>query len=97
MSCDLAGQEIRLLGDMCRDDNILSAYVGDDLKDLHSFTAAMILDIPYDEFRSRYKSQDPAIAEEANRVRQSGKICWFASSYGAMAPKIAEGLGITED
>lgn len=97
VSCDLAGQEIRLLGDMCRDDNILSAYVGDDLKDLHSFTAAMILDIPYDEFRSRYKSQDPAIAEEANRVRQSGKICWFASSYGAMAPKIAEGLGITED
>ena len=96
MSCDLAGQEIRLLADMSRDENMMSAYMGDDLKDLHSFTAAMVLGIPYDEFRTRYKSEDPAIAEAAYNARQNGKITFFASSYGAMAPKIAEGLGIED-
>lgn len=96
VSCDLAGQEIRLLADMSRDENMMSAYMGDDLKDLHSFTAAMILGIPYEEFRARYKSEDPAISGPANDARQSGKITFFASSYGAMAPKIAEGLGIAE-
>lgn len=96
VSCDLAGQEIRLLADMSRDENMMSAYMGENLKDLHSFTAAMILGIPYDEFRARYKSEDPAISGPADDARQSGKITFFASSYGAMAPKIAEGLGITE-
>lgn len=97
VSCDLAGQEIRLLADMSRDENMMSAYMGDNLKDLHSFTAAMILDIPYEEFRARYKSEDPAISGPANEARQNGKITFFASSYGAMAPKIAEGLGTTEE
>ena len=97
VSCDLAGQEIRLLADMSRDANMMSAYMGDDLKDLHSFTAAMILGISYEEFRARYKSDDPVVAAEANEARQHGKICFFASSYGAMAPKIAEGLGVTEE
>lgn len=96
VSCDLAGQEIRLLADMSRDENMMAAYKGDNLKDLHSFTAAMILDIPYDEFRARYKSEDPAVSGPANEARQNGKVTFFASSYGAMAPKIAEGLGITE-
>ncbi len=97
VSCDLAGQEIRLLADMSRDENMMSAYMGDDLKDLHSFTAAMVLGIPYDEFRARYKSEDPAVAEAAYEARQNGKITFFASSYGAMAPKIAEGLGIEDE
>ena len=96
VSCDLAGQEIRLLADMSRDPNMMSAYMGDDLKDLHSFTAAMILGISYEEFRARYKSSDEAVASAANEARQVGKTTFFASSYGAMAPKIAEGLGVDE-
>lgn len=96
VSLDLAGQEIRLLADMSRDPNMMSAYMGDNLKDLHSFTAAMILGIPYDEFRARYKSEDVAVSGPANAARQNGKVTFFASSYGAMAPKIAEGLGIAE-
>jgi len=97
VSLDLAGQEIRLLGDYSRDENIMSAYIGDPPKDLHSFTAAMILGVSYDEFRARYKSEDPEVAAEANKARQSAKVVFFASSYGAMAPKIALGLGISEE
>ena len=97
VSCDLAGQEIRLLGDYSRDPNIMSAYIGDPPKDLHSFTAAMILGVSYDEFRERYKSEDEAVATVANAARQNGKTTFFASTYGAMAPKIALGLGISEE
>ena len=96
VSLDLAGQEIRLMADMSRDENMMSAYMGDNPRDLHSFTAAMILGIPYEEFRARYKSEDEAVAAEANSARQTGKTTFFASTYGAMAPKIAEGLGIDQ-
>lgn len=97
VSLDLAGQEIRLLGDYSRDENIMSAYMGDDIKDLHSFTAAMILKVSYEEFRKRYKSEDLSVAQEADRARQAAKVVFFASSYGAMAPKIALGLGVSEE
>lgn len=97
VSLDLAGQEIRLLGDYSRDENIMSAYIGDPPRDLHSFTAAMILGLSYEEFRARFESKDEAIASEANLARQRGKTVFFASSYGAMAPKIALGLGISEE
>lgn len=97
VSLDLAGQEIRLLGDYSRDENIMAAYIGDPPKDLHSFTAAMILGVSYEEFRSRYESKDEKVAAEANLARQRGKTVFFASSYGAMAPKIALGLGVTEE
>ena len=96
VSLDLAGQEIRLLGDYSRDENILSAYIGDPPKDLHSFTAAMILGVTYEAFREQYESEDKAIAEKANLARQSGKTTFFASSYGAMAPKIGMSLGVSE-
>lgn len=96
VSLDLVGQEIRLLAELSGDQNMMSAYVGDHLKDLHSFTAAMILGIPYDEFWARYTSEDKAVADAADKVRKVAKVVFFASSYGAMAPKIAEGLGIAE-
>lgn len=96
LSCDESGQEIRLLADLSGDENMLSAYIGDNLKDLHSFTAAMILGVSYEEFRSRFTSADKEVAEAAAKARQVGKTVFFASSYGAMAKKIAEGLGVSE-
>ena len=97
VSLDCGSQELRLLADMSRDENMLSAYVGDNLKDLHSFTAAMILGISYDEFRARYKSKDHDVAAEANKARQVGKVVAFSSSYGAMAAKISESLGVSTE
>lgn len=97
VSLDLAGQEIRLLGDYSRDENIMAAYIGDPPKDLHSFTAAMILGVSYEEFRSKYESEDEPVSRTANKARQDGKTTFFASSYGAMAPKIALGLGVKEE
>lgn len=96
VSLDLAGQEIRLLGDYSRDENIMAAYIGDPPKDLHSFTAAMIQGVTYDEFREKYKSKDEAVAAKANAARQAGKITFFSASFGAMAGKIGLSLGVDE-
>jgi DNA polymerase-1 len=96
VSCDLSGQEIRLLAEMSGDKNMLSAYLSDPPRDLHSFTAAMIQGVSYEEFRARLESPDEAVAAAAAEARQIGKIVFFASSYGAGAAKIAETLGVDE-
>lgn len=97
VSLDESAQEIRILGDLSGDKNIKASYDKKSPKDLHSFTASMILNVSYDEFMLRRKSEDKAIAAAADAARQNGKVTFFASSYGAMAPKIAEGLGITKE
>ncbi len=97
VSCDLAGQEIRLLAEESRDSNMLSAYIGEDKKDLHSFTAAMIKGVSYEAFRAEYTSPDKAISKPANDIRNYGKTTFFASAYGSMAPTIALKLGVEEE
>lgn len=40
MSCDFAGQELRLMAGQSLDKNMMDCYVGDNLKDIHSITAS---------------------------------------------------------
>jgi DNA polymerase I-like protein with 3'-5' exonuclease and polymerase domains/5'-3' exonuclease len=40
---DFSGQELRLIAEYSQDPNMLACYVGNDLKDMHSLTAAGIL------------------------------------------------------
>lgn len=108
VSLDLAGQEIRLMGEYSQDPNIMAAYIGDPPKDLHSFTAAMIMGLTYEDYRRMYDEEEAAykaaksrgedgVKGPAMKARDSGKTTFFASLYGAMAPKIALGLGISEE
>lgn len=97
VSLDESGQEVRLLSEMSGDVNLRSCFVGENLKDTHSITAAMILDVPYEEFITRKNSDDKDVATEANTARQNGKTTFFAVNYGSMAPKVAETLGISEE
>lgn len=99
VSLDESAQEIRQAADYCRDPNLLSCYLGtkDQLRDVHSIVACRIAGCSYDEFRARLTGRDPDIAAEASAIRGIAKICNFASLYGAMAPKLAESLGIPEN
>jgi DNA polymerase I-like protein with 3'-5' exonuclease and polymerase domains/5'-3' exonuclease len=96
VSLDESGQEVRLMAEHSGDANLTSCFVGENLKDTHSITAAMIEKVSYEEFIARKTSDDPAIAEAAGMSRQYGKTVFFATGYGSMAPKIAETLGVTE-
>lgn len=43
VSMDFSGQELRLIAERSQDPNMLSCFVGDDLKDMHSLTATGIM------------------------------------------------------
>jgi DNA polymerase I-like protein with 3'-5' exonuclease and polymerase domains/5'-3' exonuclease len=94
VSLDESAQEVRQLADYCQDANLLTCYLGtkEQLRDVHSIVACKIAGCTYEEFRARLKSGDELSAKQ----RQAAKITLFATIYGAAAPKIAEGLGITE-
>lgn len=72
VSLDLSGQEIRLLADMSRDENMMSAYIGDNPEGPPQLHGGQILGIPYDEFRARYKSEDHEIASTRPRRTSGG-------------------------
>jgi len=95
VSLDESAQEVRQLADYCKDSNLLTCYLGtkDELRDVHSIVGSRIAGCEYQEFRLRLKA--PETEKEYTAIRQSAKITLFASIYGATAPKIAEGLGIT--
>jgi DNA polymerase I-like protein with 3'-5' exonuclease and polymerase domains/5'-3' exonuclease len=97
LSLDESSQEVRTMADLCKDEALLACYVGtkDQLRDVHSLVGAQILGIEYEDFRTKLKSSDEAVAAEFTAVRQKAKMTLFALLYGAGAPKIAEGLSIT--
>lgn len=98
-SLDESAQEVRQMADYCKDANLLTCYLGtaDQLRDVHSIVACKIAGCSYEEFRRRLKKGTDEEQVAANKQRQAAKITLFATLYGASAPKIAEGLGITEE
>lgn len=104
VSLDEQAQEVRQLADYCLDPSLLECFIGDNLKDVHSIVGSRIAGVSYDDFRARYKLEEKesslAVSEKTvevlfSLIRQRAKITLFATIYGAAAPKIAEGLGIT--
>jgi DNA polymerase-1 len=98
-SLDESAQEVRQMADYCKDASLLTCYVGtpDQLRDVHSIVASRIAGCEYAEFRRRLKKGSDEEMKIANDQRQKAKVTLFATLYGAAAPKIAEGLGISED
>lgn len=90
ISMDESGQELRIAAQLSGDENMRSAFIGDNKVDLHSMVGAKILGISYKEFMERLGNNDPA----AKAARQAGKICNFSGLYGAGAANIGETLGV---
>jgi DNA polymerase I-like protein with 3'-5' exonuclease and polymerase domains/5'-3' exonuclease len=95
VSCDLEGQELRAMAALSQDPGLLAAYVGDDLKDLHSMTGAKIANQSYEDFIKDYKGDDEEKAKKANEFRQKGKIVNFASAYSGTEVSLARTLVTT--
>jgi DNA polymerase I-like protein with 3'-5' exonuclease and polymerase domains len=97
VAMDWSGQELRLAADESQDKNMLACYIGDDLKDIHSLTAAGIAakhgkDIgDYELFEERRAAGDA----EAKAYRDKGKSVNFSSQYLCMAPKLAKMLVVS--
>lgn len=104
VSMDFSAQELRIIADYCRDPNMVACYVGDDLKDLHALTGLGIAkhmrpDVPwtYDLFMVAIGDESHELHKVAKVSRKLGKNTNFGAEFGAMAPKLAQMLMVSED
>lgn len=98
VSMDFVGQELRLAADYSRDENMLSCYIGENLRDIHSLVAAgathraLGVEMSYEDFMAALESKRPELVD----LRSKAKTVNFAEQYGAMAPKIAAQMMVDE-
>lgn len=97
VSLDFSAQELRLIADYSQDENLMSCYVGDNLRDMHSLTGAGIAKMPYEQFKAAVDDENHPDHKKCKAFRAIGKTVNFASSYGVAAPKLAQTLMVTED
>ena len=92
ISEDEQAQEVRLMAELCQDLNLMSAFIGDNKRDVHSMVGAQIAHCTYEEFMERRKN--PETKDKYATIRQYAKITLFGTLYGATGPKVAETLGV---
>lgn len=102
VSLDFAAQELRVIADYSRDQNMLDCFIGDNPRDMHSLTALKIAqrerpEISYETFISYLSDENLPDYKWAKDLRGKGKTTNFASEYGAKAKKMAETLMVSED
>jgi DNA polymerase I-like protein with 3'-5' exonuclease and polymerase domains len=103
VSLDFSAQELRVIADYSKDPNMVDCYVGDNLKGLHELTGLSIycrtagVNITYEEYMAIMDDKTHPNYKLAKECRTLGKKTNFTSEYGAMAPKLAQTLLVTED
>lgn len=86
---DWSTVEVRLAALLSQDPALLSCYVGDDLRDVHSLTAAKFNGVPYDAFQKVLKDPEHPDSKRCSDMRKTAKNVNFGSQYGVGAAKLA--------
>jgi len=97
VSCDWAAQELRVIAALSGDKTMTSCYIGDNLLDVHSVTAAQIMNLPYDEFIQGLRSPDKEVSKRFKDARAAAKSTNFGSAYGIGSAKLARQLLCSPD
>lgn len=103
VSLDFNGQELRLVTDYSRDENMTACYIGDNLKDPHSLTAVAAapslwgVEVSYEAFRAALESHDKVEAKKAKTLRGDAKTVNFGTQYDLQAPGLAVKLKVDEE
>ena len=103
ISADCSGQELRLAADFSRDPAMMSCYIGDNKKDIHSMVAATATKFfwdrewSYEEFYAALKGSDEALAEKVDALRTKSKSVVFGEIYGSQAKSLSSRLMVSEE
>lgn len=97
VSLDFSAQELRIIADLSQDKNMLSCYIGDDLKDMHSITAAKISGMDYAEFRAIQLDENHPRHTEIVNLRKLAKTVNFGTQYGMESKKLAISLRCSQE
>jgi DNA polymerase I-like protein with 3'-5' exonuclease and polymerase domains/5'-3' exonuclease len=97
-SADFSAEELRIIGGVAQDQEMLSCYLGDNLKDAHSQVGAQIAGCSYEEFVAiRKGSEGKERAKEFDDIRKKAKSTLFGSNYSIGAAKLARTLHVSEE
>lgn len=92
---DFSSAEVKILGALCRDKNMLKA-IADGL-DFHSFSASSMLKVSYDDFMAVLADKNHPQFKEYKGVRQTAKVLTFSILYGSSVGGIAMQLNISKE
>lgn len=106
VSADFDSQELRVIADYSRDQNMVDCFIGDNKKSMHSLTGVDImrknglkqpegLAWTYEAFQGIVDGDLPKtdpLKKLITEYRALGKKTNFTTEFGAMAPKLAETL-----
>ena len=103
VSLDFAAQELRVIADYSKDPNMVACYVGDHKKDMHSMTGVAVLQREdkqhgwtLEEFEATLLDKQNPNYNKVKEHRNKGKKINFTTEYGAMAPKLAATMLVSE-
>ncbi len=102
VSLDFDSQELRIIADYSKDANMVACYVGEHKMDMHSITGQDIAykkkktELGYDEFAVAAKDKTHPENKVCKEYRALGKKVNFTTEFGAMAPKLAQTMLVTE-
>jgi DNA polymerase I-like protein with 3'-5' exonuclease and polymerase domains/5'-3' exonuclease len=95
VSLDFDSQELRVIADYSRDDNMVACFVGDHKKSMHDLTGhgiasgKKLVTITYEEFVIAAKDKSHPLYKVCKEYRALGKKVNFTTEFGAMAEKLA--------
>jgi DNA polymerase-1 len=92
---DFSSAEVKILGAICKDKNMLKA-IAEGL-DFHSFSASAMMGVPYDEFIHILEDDSHPLKKEYKRMRQVAKVLTFSILYGSSVGGIAKQLQLTKE
>jgi DNA polymerase-1 len=92
---DFSSAEVKILGAICKDKNMLKA-IAEGL-DFHSYSASAMMRIPYDDYIHVLEDKTNALNKEYKRMRQVAKTLTFSILYGSSVGGIAMQLAIEKD
>lgn len=103
VSLDFSSQEAAIAAELSQDPAMVSCFIGDNPRDMHSLTAVNASGlvwgeaVTYEDFQEMRKSEDPVVKDRAKKLRDQGKRTNFAALFGSGAKTVSEGLLISED
>lgn len=113
VSMDFESQELKIIADYSDDPNLVACYVGDNKKDVHALTGVGVYkykqaerrakghdvpDLNYDQFEAiRHGEKSHPLFQFVKDDRNLGKKVNFTTEFGAMAPKVAQTLLVSEE
>ena len=102
VSMDFMAQELRVIADYSKDDNMVACFVGDSLKDMHALTGLGIYNsrntnqISYEQFVEALENRQNPLHKEIKKMRALGKQCNFTTEFGAQAAKLSMTMFVPE-